>query len=150
MTFRVKFFSESLRVIVRKTKVEISTNFQVFTSAVQRASSGQSVKDFSNTVFARTSRGWRITVGGLAFGRGNAKASDGRQTFKFPQNFLRADTPTDAKPFVSGWRFLPVIFFFVFDCEFILPYSSIFLFYLHFFNNTDSYFVFNMFNICRT
>jgi hypothetical protein len=68
-----KFFSESLRMIVRKTKVEIFTNLQVFTSAVQRASSGQSVKDFSNTVFARTSRGWRITVGGLVVGWDGAK-----------------------------------------------------------------------------
>ena len=47
-----------------------------------------------------------LTVGGLAFGRGNAKVRTGDKTFKFPQNFPRAYTPHDAKPFVSGWRFI--------------------------------------------
>ena len=43
--------------------------------------------------------GWRLGVRA-----GECKSSDGRQTFKFPQNFPRADTPHDAKPFVRCWR----------------------------------------------
>jgi hypothetical protein len=39
-----------------------------------------------------TANGWRLGVR-----VGEHKSSDGRQTFKFPQNFLRAYTPTDAK-----------------------------------------------------
>ena len=55
--------------------------------------------------------------------------SDGRQTFKFPQNFPRADTPTDAnracefnevKPLVGGW----------FICLF--THQSFFCFFLFF------------------
>ena len=37
---------------------------------------------------------------------GERKSSHGRQTFKFPQNFPRAYTPPDAKPFVGG-SFIP-------------------------------------------
>jgi len=44
--------------------------------------------------------GWRLGVRA-----GEGESSDGRQTFKFPQNFLRAYTPHDAKPFVGGWCF---------------------------------------------
>ena len=40
----------------------------------------------------------------MLFRSGERKSSDGWQTFKFPQNFLRAYTPHDAKPFVSCLR----------------------------------------------
>ena len=46
--------------------------------------------------------GWRLGVRA-----GERKSSDGRQTFKFPQNFLRAYTPPDAKPFVGCQCILP-------------------------------------------
>ena len=41
---------------------------------------------------------------------GEHKSSDGRQTFKFPLNFPRAYTPTDAKPFVGSWVFFTRFF----------------------------------------
>ena len=43
----------------------------------------------------------RATLRRLGVRAGERKSSDGRQTFKFLQNFPRADTPTDAKPLVS-------------------------------------------------
>ena len=46
-----------------------------------------------------TANGWRLGVRA-----GERKSSDGRQTFKFPQNFPRAYTPHDAKPLVSCLR----------------------------------------------
>ena len=54
---------------------------------------------FSTALSAVAPNGWRLGVRA-----GERKSSDGRQTFKFPQNFLRADTPTDAKPFVRCLR----------------------------------------------
>ena len=52
--------------------------------------------------------GWRLGVRA-----GEHKCSDGRQTFKFLQNFLRADTPHDAKPFVGCSVFIFVLQFFL-------------------------------------
>ena len=46
-----------------------------------------------------TPNGWRLGVRA-----GERKSLDGRQTFKFPQNFPRAYTPHDAKPLVSCLR----------------------------------------------
>ena len=45
--------------------------------------------------------GWRLGVWA-----GEHKNSDGHETFKFPQNFLRAYTPHDAKPFVRRCHFI--------------------------------------------
>ena len=56
--------------------------------------------------FYMTYNGWRLGVRA-----GEHKSSDGRQTCKFPQNFPRADTPHDAKPFVGGWRLSILLFF---------------------------------------
>jgi len=50
-----------------------------------------------------TANGWRL--GGRA---GERKSSNGRQTFKSPQNFPRAYTPHDAKPFVGRSAFYPI------------------------------------------
>ena len=51
---------------------------------------------FSTTLSILTHNGRRLGVRA-----GEHKSSNGRQTFKFPQNFPRAYTPTDAKPLVS-------------------------------------------------
>ena len=51
-----------------------------------------------------------LSVGGLAFGRGNAKARTGAKTFKFPQNFLRAGIPHDAKSLVGRLLFTIRVF----------------------------------------
>ena len=67
----------------------------------------------------KTTLAW-LSVGGLAFGRGNAKARTGDKTFKFPQNFLRAYTPHDAKPFVGCSVFL--FFLLLFKCTSNVPF----------------------------
>ena len=95
---------ESLRVIVRKTKVEFSASLSSFTSAVQRASSGQSVKDFSDN-FSCDLLSCSVAGNGRRLG---VQAGE-HKTFKFPQNFLRAYTSHDAKPLVIGWRFFYVV-----------------------------------------